>query len=119
MKIIYASRTGNVEAFVDKLGLKDVMKIENGSETADADFVLITYTDGYGEVPPEVEDFLASNYDKLRAVVASGDKSYGEAYCLAADVIADTYGVPILAKFEFDGTEEDVSGFLEALEQLK
>ncbi len=46
-------------------------------------------------MPAEVEDFLASNYDRLRGVAASGDKSYGEAYCLAADVIADMYGVPI------------------------
>ncbi len=47
MKIIYASRTGNVEAFVDKLGLSDVMKIEDGSEQADEDYVLVTYTDIY------------------------------------------------------------------------
>lgn len=119
MKIIYASRTGNVEAFVDKLGLSDVMKIEDGSEQADEDYVLVTYTDGFGELPAEVEDFLTSNYDRLRGVAASGDKSYGEAYCLAADVIADMYGVPILGKFEFDGTDEDVAEFLVALSRLE
>lgn len=118
MKIVYASRTGNVQSFIDKLGIDDVMQIENGTETVDEKYVLVTFTDGYGEVPEEVMDFLQSNADKLVAVAASGDTGYGEAYCLAADVISEMYGVPVLLKFEFDGSQEDVSMFLEKVSIL-
>lgn len=118
MKIVYASRTGNVQAFVDKLGVKDTLQIENGSETVNEPFVLVTYTDGYGEVPEEVMDFLQSNGDKIVAVAASGDTGYGEAYCLSADVISEMYNVKILAKFEFDGSQDDVNVFLDELSKL-
>ncbi len=32
MKVVYATRTGNVEMFIDKLGLDDVLQIRNGTE---------------------------------------------------------------------------------------
>ena len=112
MKLVYASRTGNVQSFVEKLGLTNVLEIENGNEKVNENFVLITYTDGFGDLPEEVSTFLESNSNYLVAVAASGDTSYGEAYCLAADVVADNYGVPIIGKFEFDGTNEDVDNFL-------
>ena len=118
MKIVYASRTGNVQSFIDKLGHDDVFEIENGNEKVNDKFVLVTFTDGYGELPEEVESFLAENSENLVAVAASGDKSYDEAYCLAADVVADTYGVPIIGKFEFEGTNEDVADFLDKFSKL-
>lgn len=118
MKIVYASRTGNVESFVEKLGIDDVFKIENGQEKVSEPYVLVTFTDGYGEVPEEVQDFLEGNAEHMVGVAASGDQSYGEAFCLAADEIADAYGVPILAKFEFDGELEDVEKFLSELNRL-
>ncbi|HHU56213.1 MAG TPA: class Ib ribonucleoside-diphosphate reductase assembly flavoprotein NrdI [Acholeplasmataceae bacterium] len=119
MKVVYASRTGNVRSFIEKLGVDNVLEIEDGTETVDEKYVLVTYTDGYGELPPEVETFLEHNADNLVAVAASGDTSYGDAYCLAADEVADRYGVPILLKFENDGTNEDVSDFLDQLENVK
>lgn len=119
MKIVYASRTGNVRSFIDKLGVTDVLEIEDGNETVADKYVLITYTDGYGEVPPEVETFLENNADNLVAVAASGDTSYGDAFCMAADEVAGRYGVPILLKFELDGTSDDVSKFLDELSKLE
>ena len=44
MKIVYASRTGNVQKLIDRLGV-DAVKITNGTEKVDGDYVLITYTD--------------------------------------------------------------------------
>lgn len=118
MKVVYATRTGNVEMFIDKLGLDDVVQIRNGTEKVNDDFVLVTYTDGYGELPEEIEGFLSNNADHLRGVAASGDRGYGEAYAVAADVISEMYGVPVLGKFEFDGTDEDVQKFLDELSKL-
>ena len=117
MKVAYASRTGNVESIVDRLGL-DALRIDDGSETIDEDFVVMTYTDGFGEVPAEVESFLAVNSANLKGVIVSGDTSYGEAFCGAGDVIADTYGVPCLLKVENDGTEEDLAQITTILEGM-
>ncbi|HPT89597.1 MAG: class Ib ribonucleoside-diphosphate reductase assembly flavoprotein NrdI [Acholeplasmataceae bacterium] len=118
MKVVYATRTGNVEMFVNKLGLSDVMQIKDGTEKVNEEFVLVTYTDGYGELPAEVEEFLSNNAHNLRGVAASGDYGYGDAFAMAADVISEMYNVPILAKFEFDGTDEDVQKFLAELAKL-
>ena len=41
MKVVYASRTGNVESIISKLGIEDALKIEDGSETVEEDYLLI------------------------------------------------------------------------------
>ena len=115
MKVVYASRTGNVESIISKLGLEDCLKIEDGSEVVNEDFILFTYTDGFGDVPYEVEVFLASNSSFLKGVVVSGDKGYGEAYCKAGDVIAEEYNVPCLYKVENDGSDDDIAAIREVI----
>ncbi|MDF9837966.1 MULTISPECIES: class Ib ribonucleoside-diphosphate reductase assembly flavoprotein NrdI [unclassified Breznakia] len=108
MKIVYASRTGNIDLFIDKLGIPNTMKIE-GDQPINEDFILLTYTDGYGELPYEVESFLTNNKNHIKGVIGSGDSSYGEeVFAKAADVVAENYGVDCLYKFENDGTDEDV-----------
>lgn len=109
MKIVYASRTGNVESIINKLNITDALKIEDGSETIQEDFILITYTDGYGDTPSEVEDFLEHEHSHLKGVIASGDTSYGEAFCKSGDNISKQYNVPCLYKVENDGTDEDIN----------
>ncbi len=118
MKIVFASRTGNVESIVERLGVNDPLRIESGSETVDEDYVIFTYTDGFGDVPVEVDDFLASNSEHLKGVVVSGDTGYGEAYCQAGDTIADTYDVPCLYKVENEGTDDDIANIKNAVESL-
>lgn len=114
MKYVYASRTGNVESLITKLGL-DAIRIQDGSETCDDDFVLFTYTDGFGDIPMEVDTFLMAHSNHLTGVICSGSLDYGEAYCAAGDKIAETYDVPCLYKVENDGTEEDVNAIKKAL----
>ncbi|MGL4662774.1 MAG: class Ib ribonucleoside-diphosphate reductase assembly flavoprotein NrdI, partial [Culicoidibacterales bacterium] len=65
MKIVFASQTGNVASFVEKLEL-DAIEIISGNETIEEEFVLITYTDGDGDVPYVVEEFLEENHAYLR-----------------------------------------------------
>ncbi|MGM9952894.1 MAG: class Ib ribonucleoside-diphosphate reductase assembly flavoprotein NrdI [Intestinibaculum porci] len=109
MKVVFASRTGNVESIVNKLGVDDLMQIESGNEEVHEDYILFTYTDGYGDVPVEVDDFLSGNAEHLKGVVVSGDTSYGEAYGGAGDAIAKQYNVPLLYKVENEGTDEDIA----------
>ena len=59
MKYVYASRSGNVEKLVQTLEL-EALKLKDGTETVGEDFILLTYTDGRGEVPPVVASFLKS-----------------------------------------------------------
>ncbi|WP_294580823.1 class Ib ribonucleoside-diphosphate reductase assembly flavoprotein NrdI [uncultured Thomasclavelia sp.] len=115
MKVVYASRTGNVQSIVDRLGV-DALEIVSGSETVSGDYILFTYTDGYGDVPPEVEEFLNGNGDKIKGVIVSGDQGYGEAYCQAGDVIAEQYNVPCLYKVENDGTDDDIDEIKKIIE---
>jgi protein involved in ribonucleotide reduction len=114
MKYVYASRTGNVESIIGRLGI-DALRIESGSESVDEPFILFTYTDGYGDIPGEVEDFLLANGDKIQGVVVSGDQGYGEAFCQAGDKIAETYGCDVLYRVENDGTEEDIAKIAEVI----
>lgn len=108
MKVVYASRTGNVQSIIDQLEVES-LEISSGSEMVEEPYVLITYTDGYGDVPMEVESFLESNGEKITGVIVSGDQGYGEAYCKAGDVIAEKYNVPCLYKVENAGTDEDIT----------
>ena len=107
MKYAFASRTGNVEAIVNSLGI-DALRIDDGSENINEPFILFTYTDGYGDVPAEVENFLMVNGTLIQGVVCSGDTGYGDAYCQAADKISEDYGCEILYKVENSGTPEDI-----------
>ena len=91
------------------------MRIDTGSETITDDYILFTYTDGYGDVPSEVESFLAANSMFLKGVVVSGDTGYGDAYCLAGDKIAEEYGVDCLYKVENAGTARDIEAIRAAL----
>ncbi len=116
MKIAYASRTGNVESIVNQLD-QDSIYISSGTETIDEPYILFTYTDGWGDVPFEVETFLAINDPSLlQGVVASGDYSYGDAYCLAGDKIAEAYGVEVLYRVENEGTPEDLEAIRNVIE---
>lgn len=108
MKIVYASRTGNVESIIHKLAFNQTQQIRFGDENIDEDFILFTYTDGYGDVPEEVDTFLNQHSQYLKGVIVSGNTGYGETYCKAGDVISKTYQVPCLYKFEDDGTDTDV-----------
>lgn len=107
MKYVYASRTGNVESIVERLEI-EALKIESGQETMKEDYILFTYSDGYGDVPAEVETFLDDNHEWLRGVIVSGDESYGEAFCQAGELISTQYDVPCLYKVNNDGTDEDI-----------
>ena len=109
MKIVYASRIWNVESRIGNLVCTDTLQITTGNESIAEVYILFTYTDGYGDVPSEVDGFLATNGALLKGVIASGDCSYGEAFCLAGDKISSDYNVPYLYKVENDGSTSDVA----------
>ena len=48
-------------------------------------------------------------------MIAAGNTNFGEAYCIAGDIIAAKCHVPYLYGFELMGTNEDVTAVREGL----
>ncbi|QMV43663.1 class Ib ribonucleoside-diphosphate reductase assembly flavoprotein NrdI [Cohnella cholangitidis] len=111
MLIVYDSKTGNVRRFIDKLKLPAI-QIED-SMHVDQNFILVTYTTGFGQVPEKVMSFLKRNHDRLKGVSASGNRNWGDGFALSADRISEMYGVPVISKFELSGTTRDVERFVQ------
>lgn len=117
MKIVYISLTGNVEKFVNKLE-NEKLEIISGEEEIKGDFVVVTNTMDYGELDFALEEFLDEHESQIKGVAASGQRGYGNDFAISADVIAKKYRVPIIHKFEDEGTENDVQIVKEFIESL-
>ncbi|MER0123944.1 class Ib ribonucleoside-diphosphate reductase assembly flavoprotein NrdI [Streptococcus sp. ZJ93] len=118
IKIVYASRTGHVEKIVNQLHLADALKIKTGTEKVDGDYVIFTYSTGKGKTPKVVEQFLANN-PGVKAVVGSGSMAkHAETFNFAAENIAQTYQVPILAKLDGVGTSQEIEDLAKLLENM-
>lgn len=118
IQVVYASRTGHVEKVVNTLGLTNALKIADGSEKIDGNYVIFTYTTGKGKTPKPVEAFIAAN-PGVKAVVGSGStaKSHIDTFNFAAENISKAYNVPIIAKLDGVGTEADMSHIRAELEK--
>jgi protein involved in ribonucleotide reduction len=116
--IVYASKTGNVERFVRKLPTPRLLRIATGEEEVEEPCVLLTYTTGLGQVPPEVERFARRNQAHIRAVAASGNRNWGSNYAKAADRLSAAFGFEVIHKFELAGRAEDVVRFWEGVRAL-
>ncbi|HWK22719.1 MAG TPA: class Ib ribonucleoside-diphosphate reductase assembly flavoprotein NrdI [Ureibacillus sp.] len=111
--IVYASRTGNVRYIISKLQAEFV-EIEEGLQL-DKPFLLITYTDGLGDIPMKVARFLEQNGALCKGVVASGNSNFGHhVFGGAGDKIATKYQVPLVRKVDLRGYQADY----EAIQQF-
>ncbi|MED1125428.1 class Ib ribonucleoside-diphosphate reductase assembly flavoprotein NrdI [Bacillus atrophaeus] len=110
MIITYESKTGNVRRFVK--ALQQELSIEAFEITDDTiikqDFIHITYTIGFGEVPERTLNFINKNKNKIRGVAVSGNKVWGDNYGLAGDKLSAKFHTPLLLKFELSGTKQDI-----------
>lgn len=120
MKIIYFSLTGNCEKFLKftKIPQEEIIRLSD-AQNVDYDYILITPTIGFGEVPLKVTKFLRKYSSFARGVVASGNRNWGANFGLAADLINEEYGIPILMKFELLGTRQDIEKFKKIYEEMK
>lgn len=108
--VVYYTFSGQVKRFVKKLKSVcdvEVMEITEGLKV-DKPYVLLTGTYGFGEVSDEVTSFIENNKQYIKAVMSSGNKNWGNNFAKAGDIISKTYNVPLLAKFELSGSDEDV-----------
>lgn len=116
MKLVYASRTGNVEKLVSRLGTDNVLKITTGDETVAEPVFLITYTDGAGVLPGVVASFVEKNKPYIKAAAVSGNKErHPDTFVGAAKVLSDSYGIPADITFNKDGDDDTVAAVKKAL----
>jgi protein involved in ribonucleotide reduction len=122
--IYFSSASDNTHRFVQKLGLEAQripLKPTDPFLHASEPYVLILPTYGGGNeggaVPKQVIKFLndEDNRALIRGVIAAGNTNFGEAYCIAGDIIAAKCRVPYLYGFELMGTAEDVRCVREGL----
>ena len=104
--IVYASRTGNVRYIASKLKAECIEISEELKLTRP--YLLITYTDGLGDIPAKVARFLENNAKFCKGVVVSGNSNFGHtAFGGAGDKIAATYHISLVRKLDLRGNQED------------
>lgn len=125
--VYFSSTSGNTERFIRALGLPaDRIPIDPRAPIPDprGPYVLIspTYADGQGRgaVAKQVIRFLndADRRAKLRGVIASGNRNFGDFYAHAGAVISAKCNVPVLYRFELAGTETDIARVRAGLEKF-
>jgi protein involved in ribonucleotide reduction len=129
MSIVYFSSVSeNTHRFVEKLGLtaqRIPLRLKDEPLVVTDEYVLIlpTYGGGTtrgGAVPKQVIQFLndTRNRSLIRGVIAAGNTNFGEAFCLAGEIVAKKCDVPYLYRFELLGTDQDVIRVREGLAQF-
>jgi protein involved in ribonucleotide reduction len=130
--VYFSNYSGNTKRFVEKLtdGTTTATRIPIISGPNDSrcvvhnDYVLFVPTYGGGSersaIPKQVRGFLnvPENRDRLRGVVGFGNTNFGEHFCKAAELISRKTGVPVIAKVEIFGTNDDVMKVKERLKLL-
>ena len=123
--VYFSSASENTHRFVGKLGYRsERIPLRRGDEplVVDEEYVLVVPTYGGGSVkgavPKQVIAFLNDPHNRslCRGVISSGNTNFGEAYCLAGDIIASKLDVPLLYRYELLGTNTDVARVKEGLE---
>jgi protein involved in ribonucleotide reduction len=128
--VYFSSVSGNTARFIEKLGKRAVripLRPTDPPLHVDEPFVLVTPTYGggagrgveKGAVPKQVIRFLNEerNRRNIRGVISAGNTNFGDAFCLAGDVVARKCAVPHLYRLEVFGTPDDVERVTEGLER--
>jgi protein involved in ribonucleotide reduction len=126
--VYFSNYSGNTKRFVEKLNEYDAIRIpidtRSGGITIGSPYVLFVPTYGGGEgraaIPRQVRLFLnvKENRNLLQGVVGFGNTNFGEHYCKAAEMISAKTGVPLIARVEVFGTQDDVNIVKERLTLL-
>ena len=125
--VYFSSTSENTHRFVGKLGFRSAripLRPKEAPLAVDEEYVLLVPTYGGGSVkgavPKQVITFLNDSHNRslCRGVISSGNTNFGEAYCLAGDIIASKLNVPLLYRYELLGTPTDVVRVKEGLEDF-
>ena len=128
--VYFSSVSGNTARFIEKVGKRAVripLRPADPPLHVDEPFVLVTPTYGggagrgveKGAVPKQVIRFLNEERNRrhIRGVISAGNTNFGDAFCLAGDIISRKCDVPHLYRLEVFGTPDDVERVTEGLER--
>ncbi|MEI2267096.1 class Ib ribonucleoside-diphosphate reductase assembly flavoprotein NrdI [Erwinia sp. CGal63] len=123
--VYFSSQSENTHRFVVRSGLPSLrIPIDGEPLRVSEPYILVVPSYGggtaKGAVPKPVIQFLndVDNRQLIRGVIASGNRNFGEAYCLAGSIIAQKCRVPCLYRFELLGTEEDIANVTQGVTQF-
>lgn len=120
MLVVYMTLTGQARRFVEKLPFVSYeLSTAFPSKQMTADFVVVAPTYDI-EMTGIIDDFIdyQDNHRYFKGVAGSGNRNFAELYVFTARDLAKKYDVPIIAEFEFDGTEKDVAKFIKGVESI-
>jgi protein involved in ribonucleotide reduction len=126
--VYFSNYSGNTKRFAEKIN-ENAIPIPIKSSDSEPlimhnPYVLFVPTYGSGSdthaIPRQVRRFLnnRNNREKLQGVVGFGNTNFGEDFCKAAHIISSKAGVPLVARIEIFGTQDDVIEVKNRLEIL-
>ena len=126
--VYFSSVSENTKRFVERLG-RPAVRIplrpkKNGMIQVSHPYVLVVPTYGGGSlkraVPKQVIAFLKDpiNRSFIRGVISSGNTNFGNAYCVAGQIISAKCHVPELYHFELLGTQKDIDTVKQGLHKF-
>ncbi|NJD00621.1 class Ib ribonucleoside-diphosphate reductase assembly flavoprotein NrdI [Candidatus Erwinia dacicola] len=124
--VYFSSLSENTHRFITRLDLP-ARRIPLDSAQrlrVDEPYILIVPSYGggtaQGAVPKQVIQFLndSNNRQLICGVIAAGNRNFGEAFCLAGDIISRKCQVPYLYRFELMGTTDDIANVYHGVTQF-
>ncbi|WP_049008748.1 class Ib ribonucleoside-diphosphate reductase assembly flavoprotein NrdI [Enterobacter cloacae] len=117
--VFFSSSSENTLRFIERLGLPATRIPLNERERIQVEEPYILVVPSYGgggtagSVPRQVIRFLNDphNRQRIRGVIAAGNRNFGDAFGRAGDVISQKCGVPYLYRFELMGALLNKSNF--------
>lgn len=116
--LAFFSQTGQTRKFVQKFDHLNHYEItpDDPFHEMEEDFILVVPTYQGGLTDP-VNDFLETgdNIDRCLGIFGGGNRNFAQLFCFTAEDLSEEYGIPLLHKFEFQGTENDVQKLEETI----
>lgn len=124
--VYFSSLSENTHRFITRLDLPARRIPLDSAQRLQVDepYILIVPSYGggtaQGAVPKQVIQFLndSDNRQLIRGVIAAGNRNFGEAFCLAGDIISRKCQVPYLYRFELMGTADDIANVYHGVTQF-
>lgn len=108
MKIVYDSLTGKTKHFASQLGFPVIDIQDCLDSNVQGPLFLVTRNAGYGEVPESTLTFMRKHYRKVIGIAVSSNRNWGHYYGAAGDTLERIYKIPLVVKFDGEGSENDV-----------
>ncbi|WP_299831762.1 class Ib ribonucleoside-diphosphate reductase assembly flavoprotein NrdI [uncultured Metabacillus sp.] len=121
MRIVYLSLSGNIRKFINDGGIEATeISYSNPLIEINEDFVLIVPSYDQ-EITDLMSEFIEyeNNEENLVAIVGSGSRNFNDGFCFNAKDLSEKYNKPLIFKFEFSGTEDDIINFKKEVELIE